>query len=181
MKALFSGAMKKPLMTKVSMRHLNEIVRERNQYSRDALEAWQDFINLKGRMDTELTKVSKRNNFLSEELESWKQQVTQSPFASTTDAYSFYSFLNFKRSPSSLPRRLRISRSRSRVTSAKIVVSLAFSTSTKTMPHVSPPAYPALRSNATMHSRLLFSNRRSLRSLSGRESGTLKNYLRYST
>ncbi|RDW66083.1 hypothetical protein BP6252_09718 [Coleophoma cylindrospora] len=73
-KAVFGGAQKKPLMTKVSMRHLNEIVRERNQYSRDALEAWQDFINLKGRMDTELTKVSKRNNFLVEELESWKQQ-----------------------------------------------------------------------------------------------------------
>ena len=66
--------MKKPLMTKVSLRHLNEIVRERNQYSRDATEAWQDFINLKGRMDTELTKVNKRNNFLVEELESWKQQ-----------------------------------------------------------------------------------------------------------
>jgi hypothetical protein len=73
-KALFGGTQKKPLMTKVSMRHLNEIVRERNQYSRDAMEAWQDFINLKGRMDTELTKVSKRNNFLVEELESWKQQ-----------------------------------------------------------------------------------------------------------
>ena len=57
------------------MRHLNEIVRERNQYSRDALEAWQDFINLKGRMDTELTKVTKRNNFLVDELETWKQQV----------------------------------------------------------------------------------------------------------
>lgn len=56
------------------MRHLNEIVRERNQYSRDAQEAWQDFINLKGRMDTELTKVTKRNNFLVDELESWKQQ-----------------------------------------------------------------------------------------------------------
>lgn len=56
------------------MRHLNEIVRERNQYSRDAMEAWQDFINLKGRMDMELTKVTKRNNFLVEELESWKQQ-----------------------------------------------------------------------------------------------------------
>lgn len=66
--------MKKPLMTKVSMRHLNEIVRERNQYSRDAMEAWQDFINLKGRMDTELSKVTKRNNFLVEELETWKQQ-----------------------------------------------------------------------------------------------------------
>ncbi|OXV11270.1 hypothetical protein Egran_00966 [Elaphomyces granulatus] len=73
-KALFGGAVKKPLMTKVSMRHLNEIVRERNQYSRDALEAWQDFINLKGRMDTELSKVTKRNNFLVEELETWKQQ-----------------------------------------------------------------------------------------------------------
>lgn len=56
------------------MRHLNEIVRERNQYSRDAMEAWQDFINLKGRMDTELSKVTKRNNFLVEELETWKQQ-----------------------------------------------------------------------------------------------------------
>ncbi|KAH0551786.1 hypothetical protein GP486_006996 [Trichoglossum hirsutum] len=74
MKAIFGGAVKKPLMTKVSMRHLNELVRERNQYSRDALEAWQDFINLKGRMDTELSKVTKRNNFLVEELESWKQQ-----------------------------------------------------------------------------------------------------------
>ncbi|MBE7180198.1 MAG: hypothetical protein INR71_03150 [Terriglobus roseus] len=74
MKAIFGGSVKKPLMTKVSMRHLNEIVRERNQYSRDAMEAWQDFINLKGRMDTELTKVTKRNNFLVEELESWKQQ-----------------------------------------------------------------------------------------------------------
>lgn len=73
-KAVFGGAQKKPLMTKVSMRHLNEIVRERNQYSRDALEAWQDFINLKGRMDTELTKVTKRNNYLVEELESWKTQ-----------------------------------------------------------------------------------------------------------
>lgn len=73
-KAVFGGSVKKPLMTKVSMRHLNEIVRERNQYSRDALEAWQDFINLKGRMDTELNKVNKRNNYLVEELENWKQQ-----------------------------------------------------------------------------------------------------------
>lgn len=56
------------------MRHLNEIVRERNQYSRDALEAWQDFINLKGRMDTELHKTTKRNNFLETELETWKSQ-----------------------------------------------------------------------------------------------------------
>lgn len=75
MKAIFGSTVKKPLMTKVSMRHLNEIVRERNQYSRDAMEAWQDFINLKGRMDGELSKVTKRNNFLVDELESWKQQV----------------------------------------------------------------------------------------------------------
>ncbi|RDW70478.1 DENN (AEX-3) domain protein [Aspergillus mulundensis] len=74
MKAIFGGSVKKPLMTKVSMRHLNEIVRERNQYSRDAMEAWQDYINLKGRMDTEIGKVTKRNNFLVEELETWKQQ-----------------------------------------------------------------------------------------------------------
>lgn len=73
-KAVFGGSVKKPLMTKVSMRHLNEIVRERNQYSRDAMEAWQDFINLKGRMDTELGKVTKRNNYLVEELENWKSQ-----------------------------------------------------------------------------------------------------------
>lgn len=72
---MFGGSVKKPLTTKVSTRHLNEIVRERNQYSRDALEAWQDFINLKSRMDADLSKVSKRNNFLVEELESWKQQV----------------------------------------------------------------------------------------------------------
>jgi len=73
-KAVFGGTQKKPLMTKISTRHLNEIIRERNQYSRDAMEAWQDFINLKGRMDMELAKVTKRNNFLVEELESWKQQ-----------------------------------------------------------------------------------------------------------
>ncbi|KAI5296684.1 hypothetical protein KEM52_000008 [Ascosphaera acerosa] len=73
-RAFFGGSTKKPLMTKISTRHLNEILRERNQYSRDATEAWQDFINLKGRMDTEVTKVTKRNNFLVEELESWKQQ-----------------------------------------------------------------------------------------------------------
>lgn len=74
-KAIFGGTVKKPLMTKVSMRHLNEIVRERNQYSRSTYEAWQDYINLKARMDSEVSKLSKRNNFLIEEAESWKQQV----------------------------------------------------------------------------------------------------------
>lgn len=73
-RAVFRGATKKPLMTKISMRHMNEMVRERNQYSRDALEAWQDFINLKGRMDTELAKVAKRNSILEQEAETWKVQ-----------------------------------------------------------------------------------------------------------
>ncbi|KAJ6258949.1 hypothetical protein Dda_5844 [Drechslerella dactyloides] len=74
LKAIFGGAVKKPLMTKVSVRHMNEIIRERNQFNREALEAWQDFITLKNRMDTEVTKVTKRNNFLVEELDSWKGQ-----------------------------------------------------------------------------------------------------------
>lgn len=62
-------------MTKVSMRHLNEIVRERNQNSRNTYEAWQDYINLKARMDSEISKLSKRNNFLVEEADSWKSQL----------------------------------------------------------------------------------------------------------
>ena len=74
MKAIFGGSVKKPLMAKVSMRHLNELQRERNQYSREALDAWQDFINLKSRMDTELAKVNKRNNFLEQELDTFKGQ-----------------------------------------------------------------------------------------------------------
>ena len=73
-KAVFGGSTKKPLMAKISMRHMNEIVRERNQYSRDALEVWQDFINLKGRMGTELQKAAKRNNSLEQEMETWKLQ-----------------------------------------------------------------------------------------------------------
>ncbi|RMD43600.1 hypothetical protein DV735_g1502, partial [Chaetothyriales sp. CBS 134920] len=76
-KAVFGGATKKPLMTKISMRHMNEIVRERNQYSRDALEAWQDFINLKLRMDNELQKVAKQNNHLMQEVETWKLQFSK--------------------------------------------------------------------------------------------------------
>src|SRR4030081_2547016 len=108
MKAVFGGAVKKPLMTKVSMRHLNEIVRERNQYSRDALEAWQDFINLKGRMDTELNKVTKRNNYLNEELESWKQQVSlelEQYGQSLDDANPYRSSSNSRRLPNNSPRR----------------------------------------------------------------------------
>ncbi|MCJ1472468.1 hypothetical protein MMC13_001116 [Lambiella insularis] len=81
-KAIFGGTVKKPLMTKVSMRHLNEIVRERNQYSRDTVEAWQDYINLKGRLDTEVSKVARRNNLLNEQVECWKQQFVEFQLAS---------------------------------------------------------------------------------------------------
>lgn len=102
------------------MRHLNEIVRERNQYSRDALEAWQDFINLKGRMDTELSKVTKRNNYLNEEVESWKQQVSlPSRLKTNKDANWCHSFSNSRSLPNSSPRKHKISRSRLRTTSAR--------------------------------------------------------------
>src|SRR5690606_25390259 len=119
-------------------RHLNEIVRERNQYSRDALEAWQDFINLKGRMDTELSKVTKRNNYLVEELESWKQQVSTDNsrgfprFCFDLNANKFHSSSNSRPSPSSSPRRPKTSRSRSRTTRGRTAVLLVCSTSRRT-------------------------------------------------
>jgi hypothetical protein len=177
MKAVFGGAVKKPLMTKVSMRHLNEIVRERNQYSRDALEAWQDFINLKGRMDTELGKVTKRNNFLVEELESWKQQVS---FTSTyCDLFSlmFHSSSNSKLSPSNLPRRLKTLRSRLRTTSVKTDVLLVSLINRRMMQRVSLRAFRELRSSVMTLSRLWFCNKRLLRNLSGNESATRRNLL----
>ncbi|OLL26154.1 DENN domain-containing protein [Neolecta irregularis DAH-3] len=74
LKAVFSGSQKQQVMTKVSMRYLNELVRDKNAYSREVFEAYQDYINLKGRTDTEIQRVTKRNNFLVEELENWKQQ-----------------------------------------------------------------------------------------------------------
>ena len=99
MKAVFGGSVKKPLMTKVSVRHLNEIIRERNQYSRDAMDAWQDFITLKGRMDNDLARTTKRNNFLNDELESWKQQVRSDDFVGNlsyrTDRSQFLKFQAF--------------------------------------------------------------------------------------
>ena len=73
--AIFKGGKKQPIMAKVSMRHLNEMIREKNAFSREVSEAWQDYVHLKTRMDSEVAKVTKRNNFLVEELENWKQQV----------------------------------------------------------------------------------------------------------
>jgi hypothetical protein len=176
MKAVFGGAVKKPLMTKVSMRHLNEIVRERNQYSRDALEAWQDFINLKGRMDTELSKVTKRNNFLVEELESWKQQVRFSsivPIQYLT--LTILSSSNSKHSPSSSPRRPKISRSRSKIINAKIVVSLLLLSSRRTILLASQSVFQVLRSSVMMPSRLSSSSKRLLKNWSASGSATRRN------
>ena len=76
MAAIFKGNKKQPIMAKVSMRHLNEMIREKNAFAREVSEAWQDYVHLKTRMDSEVAKVTKRNNFLVEELENWKQQVT---------------------------------------------------------------------------------------------------------
>lgn len=177
MKAVFGGAVKKPLMTKVSMRHLNEIVRERNQYSRDALEAWQDFINLKGRMDTELGKVTKRNNFLVEELESWKQQVRYMIIDLEILYLHFPSSSSSKRSLSNSPKRLKNSRSRLRTTSVRTDVSLVSSTNRRMMLLASPLAFLAQRSNAMMPSRPSSSNRRLPRSLSVNASATRRNLL----
>lgn len=154
-KAVFGGAVKKPLMTKVSMRHLNEIVRERNQYSRDAMEAWQDFINLKGRMDMDLSKVTKRNNFLVEELDSWKQQVIQTWIYRARSPDSNYSFSSFKRLLSNSPKRLKISRLKSKRINARTVVSRRSWISRKTMLHVSRYVFPERSGNVMMPLRLL--------------------------
>lgn len=172
MKAVFGGAVKKPLMTKVSVRHLNEIVRERNQYSRDAMEAWQDFINLKGRMDMDLSKVTKRNNFLVEELESWKQQV--SLICSILDCLSDteHSSSNSRRSQSNLPRRRKTSKSRSRRINVRIAALHLSLISRKTTPHVLLSVYLAQRDSATMLSKLLSCNRKLLKNWSERESVT---------
>ena len=180
MKAVFGGAVKKPLMTKVSMRHLNEIVRERNQYSRDALEAWQDFINLKGRMDTELGKVTKRNNFLVEELESWKQQVSLVSSDVKVSANN-HSSSNSRLLLSNSLRRLKISRSRSRIISARTDVLLVSSTNRRMMQLALPPAFLEPRSNVTTPSRLWFSNKRLLRSLSVSVNATRRSCLPCST
>ena len=178
-KAVLGGSVKKPLMTKVSMRHLNEIVRERNQYSRDAQEAWQDFINLKGRMDTELAKVTKRNNYLNEELESWKQQVRFIIAFSEDSAaiLTHHSSSNFRPLLKLLLRRLKTSRSRSRVTRGRTDALAASSTNRRMTPHACPFASLEQRSSVMTHLRLLFSSRRLLKSLSASARGTRRSLL----
>jgi hypothetical protein len=73
--AIFKGNKKQPIMAKVSMRHLNEMIREKNAFAREVDEAWQDYVHLKTRMDSEVAKVTKRNNILNDQLEHWKQEV----------------------------------------------------------------------------------------------------------
>jgi LysM repeat protein len=181
MKAVFGGAVKKPLMTKVSMRHLNEIVRERNQYSRDALEAWQDFINLKGRMDTELGKVTKRNNFLVEELESWKQQVSLVSSRVKVPHANKYSSSNSRLLLSNSLRRHKISRSRLRTTSVRTDVLLVSLTNRRMMRLAFQPAFLVPRSNVMMLLKRWSFNKRLLRSLSVSGNATRRSCLPYST
>jgi hypothetical protein len=176
MKAVFGGAVKKPLMTKVSMRHLNEIVRERNQYSRDALEAWQDFINLKGRMDTELGKVTKRNNFLVEELESWKQQVCRIVIMVRIHLLIIISSSNSKLSLNSSPKRLKISRSRSRTISVRIDASPVSLINRRMMPPALTSVFLAPRSSVMMLSRHWFSSKKLPRNLSVNGNATRKSF-----
>lgn len=181
MKAIFGGSVKKPLMTKVSMRHLNEIVRERNQYSRDTVEAWQDFINLKGRMDTELSKVTKRNNFLVEELETWKQQVGINLISFSCSELTISSFSNSKRLLNNLPRRPPSSRSRLKDTSVRTAVSLPSSTHRRMTLPVLLYVFPALRSNVMTLWRHWFFSKKSLRSSSANVSATRRSSLPWST
>lgn len=170
--------MKKPLMTKVSMRHLNEIVRERNQYSRDAMEAWQDFINLKGRMDMDLSKVTKRNNFLVEELESWKQQVSiPQNLESAGPSDNVNSSSNSRLLPNSLLKRLRTLRSRSSPTSVRIAISRPSLINRKTTRRASLYVFQVRRDSATMLLKRLSCSKRLQKSLSASESATSKSLL----
>ena len=157
------------------MRHLNEIVRERNQYSRDAMEAWQDFINLKGRMDGELAKVTKRNNFLVDELESWKQQVNPAATLNTCGSTNkVISSLNSKLSQSSSLKRPKSSRSRLRPTNARTAVLLLLSSNKRTTLLASLSALMAQRSNVTTLSKRSSSSRKSPRSSNANASVTRK-------
>ena len=154
------------------MRHLNEIVRERNQYSRDAMEAWQDFINLKGRMDTELSKVTKRNNFLVEELESWKQQVTHLGTRCNDCINEVHSFSNFKHLLSSSPKRLKISKLRLNPINAKTAALQLSSINKRMTLLVSQFVFQVPRNSVMTHSRHWYCNKRLQRNWSAKESGT---------
>lgn len=74
-KALTSGSSrKKPLTTKISIRALQEIEREKSSNAREIQEAWLSYCLLKTKMGTEVSKLTKRNEFLLDELNTWKAQ-----------------------------------------------------------------------------------------------------------
>lgn len=74
LKAVISGGTKKPNTMKVLTRRLQEIEREKSSNAREVDEAWLSYCLLKNKMTTEVSKVSKRNDFLVNELSTWKSQ-----------------------------------------------------------------------------------------------------------
>ena len=88
---------------------------------------------------------------------------------------------NSKRSLNNLPKRLKNSRLRSKLTSARIVASLRSSNNKRMMQLVSQSVYLVLRSSAMTLWKRLYSSKKSLRSLNANASETGKNYLLCST
>ncbi|ORY82077.1 AEX-3 domain-domain-containing protein [Protomyces lactucae-debilis] len=72
--AVLKGSQKKPATTKVLSKTLQELSREKNTNAREVAEAWQSYCALKTRMTVEVTKLTKRNDFLVGELGTWKAQ-----------------------------------------------------------------------------------------------------------
>src|SRR5579859_4171305 len=147
MAAIFKGNKKQPIMAKVSMRHLNEMIREKNAFAREVNEAWQDYVHLKTRMDSEVAKVTKRNNFLVEELENWKQQVHLSKYLADNSSK------NSKRSLRNLRRKHKNSSRRSKRTNARPTVLQCSSTNKKSTQPTSKNVWTAQNDNATTPSK----------------------------
>jgi hypothetical protein len=147
--AMFKGSKKQPIMAKVSMRHLNEMIREKNAFAREVNEAWQDYVHLKTRMDSEVAKVTKRNNYLVEELENWKQQVPLSP------TIADLSLKNSKRLQRNSRKKPKNSNRRSRRTNARLTASPSSSTNKKSIPHIYKNVSTVRNDSATMRSRHL--------------------------
>jgi hypothetical protein len=72
--AVLKGSQKKPITTKVQNKTLQELNREKNNNAREVTEAWQSYCALKTRLTSEITKLTKRNDFLVGELGNWKMQ-----------------------------------------------------------------------------------------------------------
>ncbi|BFZ63740.1 hypothetical protein YB2330_004872 [Saitoella coloradoensis] len=74
--AVFAGsnAQPKASTTKISVRELNELHRERNAYVREVSDVWTHHVHVKGRLETEVNKVTKRNEKLTTDLDAMKKQ-----------------------------------------------------------------------------------------------------------